>query len=296
MGQHGHHDQGDHHSSNLKALTYQDGEWREGKHPVIGPRDHAMWLSSIVFDGARSLGGIAPDLDLHCARSITSAKALGMEPKIKAEEITRLAWEGIKLFPDDAELYICPMFYAEEGFIYPHPESTRFLLCIYESPIPKEAPFTACLSSFRRPARDMAPTEAKASCLYPNSARAEREAMERGFDHAVVRDPANNVAEFGFMNLFMVKEGVVYTPAINGTFLNGITRQRAIKILLEDGVEVKECALTFEEVLQGDEVFASGNYAKLLPCAKLEQTTFEIGPVYKRLRKHYFDWAKTCTG
>ncbi len=277
-----------------KAYTYQNGEWREGKNPVIGPRDHAMWLSSIVFDGARSLAGCAPDLDLHCARSINSAKALGLEPTIAGDEITRLAWEGIKKFPAEAELYICPMFYAEEGFIYPHPESTQFLLCIYESPIPLEKPFSACLSSYRRPARDMAPTEAKASCLYPNSARAEKEAKDRGFDHAVIRDPANNVAEFGFMNLFMVKDGVVYTPAINGTFLNGITRQRAIKILREDGVEVIECALTFEQVLGADEVFASGNYAKILPCEKLDDRTFDVGPVYKRLRKRYFEWAETC--
>ena len=275
-----------------KALTFIDGEWREGRFPVIGPRDHAMWLSSIVFDGARALSGKVPDLDLHCARSINSARVLGMEPDIAVAEIIRLAWEGVRQFPDDAELYICPMFYAKEGFIYPLPESTKFLLTVYESPLPEEKGISACLSSYRRPARDMAPTEAKASCLYPNTARIEREAKDKGFDTAVVLDPSGNIAEFGYMNLFMVKDGVVQTPAINGTFLNGITRQRVIKLLRDDGMEVEERAITFEELSQADEIFASGNYAKLLPCTKLEAHEFSIGPIYRRARELYFGGAE----
>jgi branched-chain amino acid aminotransferase len=137
----------------------------------------------------------------------------------------------------------------------------------------------------------MAPTEAKASCLYPNVARASREAGARGFDAAVVLDPNGNVAEFGYMNLFFVGDGVVQTPAANGTFLNGITRQRVITLLRDAGVEVVERAVDFADLLSASEVFATGNYGKVLPCTRLEDRTLPIGPVYRQARELYFAFA-----
>jgi branched-chain amino acid aminotransferase len=169
--------------------TFADGRWYAGSPNILGPHTHAVWLASVVFDGARAFSGVAPDLDRHCARLVASARILGLEPMLAASEIEAVAREGIGRFPAGAELYICPMFYAADGFVVPDPASTRFVLSIYESALPEPTGFTACLSSFRRPARDMAPTEAKASCLYPNVARVGREAQDKGFDTAIVRDP-----------------------------------------------------------------------------------------------------------
>jgi len=84
------------------------------------------------------------------------------------------------------------------------------------------------------------PVDAKAGCLYPNNARALFEAHSRGFDNAIVCDLLGNVAELATANIFIAKDGVVFTPAPNGTFLNGITRQRVIKLLREVGVRVIE--------------------------------------------------------
>lgn len=279
-----------------KTLTYVDGRWRKGNPKVLGPQDHAVWLSSVVFDGARAFGGVAPDLDLHCARTVASARMIGLEPQVTGAEITELAWEAIGRFAIGSELYICPMFYAEHGFVVPDPSSTRFVLTVYEAPLPEPTGFSACLSSFRRPAKDMAPTEAKASCLYPNVARVGREATQKGCDTAVVRDPNGNVAEFAYTNLFFAKGGVVHTPAPNGTFLNGITRQRVIALLRQAGVEVVERAVDFADLLDADEVFSSGNYAKVQPCVRLEDRKFEPGPLYAKARELYFEFAKTCTG
>ncbi len=279
-----------------KSLTYVDGGWFEGNPRILGPRDHAVWLASVVFDGARAFAGVAPDLGLHCARTVTSARMIGLEPPITGAEITERAWEGIGRFPSGSELYICPMFYAEEGFVVPDPSSTRFVLTLYEAPLPAPVGFSACLSGFRRPAKDMAPTEAKASCLYPNVARVGREATQKGYDTAVVRDPNGNVAEFAYTNLFFAKDGVVHTPAPNGTFLNGITRQRVIALLRGAGMEVVERAIDFAELLTADEIFSSGNYAKVQPCVRLENREFPPGPVYAKARELYFEFAKSCTG
>lgn len=272
--------------------TYFDGEWSEGNPNTMGARTHGVWLSSTVFDGARAFDGVIPDLDLHCQRSIDSARLLGMAPMLSAQEIAELSWEGVAKFPPEAELYVCPMFYADAGFIAPDPSSTRFVLSIFDAPLPEPTGFSACKSSFRRPARDMAPTEAKASCLYPNVGRCVTEAQGKGFDTAVVLDPNGNVAEFAYTNLFYVKDKVIYTPVPNGTFLNGITRQRVIKLAKENGFEVVEKSVKFEELMEADEVFGTGNYFKVGPCTKLEDRDLPIGDITMQLRDLYFKWAK----
>lgn len=283
------------HNQPGKVWTYANGEWFDGDKAVLAPRHQAFWLASTVFDGARYMSGRAPDLDLHIARLMKSARVLGLAPNLTPEEIETLAWEGIGKFDKDAELYICPIFYAEEGaVVLPDPASTQFSMVVREAPIPPFEGFSACLSSFRRPARDMAPTEAKASCLYPNVARSVGEAQEKGFDVGVVLDPNGNVAEFSYANLFMVKDGILATPEINGTFLNGITRQRVIQLLRDDGHTVVERAMDFDEVLEADELFATGNYAKVRPCTKIEDRELQPGPVATRARELYFDFAKTA--
>ncbi|MDP6785992.1 MAG: branched-chain amino acid aminotransferase [Rhodospirillales bacterium] len=274
-----------------RTLTYVDGAWQDGNPRVLGPRSHAVWLGSAVFDGARAIKGRAPDLDRHCARVVKSASLMGLEPMLSGAEIEDLARDGIGRFGGDQDLYICPMFYPEDGFIVPDPASTRFILTIHESPLPEGSGISACLSSFRRPARDMAPTEAKAACLYPNVARCLREAQAKGFETAVVLDPAGNVAEFAYANLFAVKDGVVATPVHNGTFLNGITRQRVIALLRGDGVEVMERSIDFAEVLAADELFGTGNYAKVVPCTRIEDRDLQAGPMTRRARELYFRFA-----
>lgn len=283
------------HNQPGKVWTYADGKWFEGDKAVLAPRHQAFWLASTVFDGARYMSGHAPDLDRHVERLMYSARILGLAPTLTQVEIETLAWEGIRKFDKDADLYICPIFYAEEGaVVLPAPDSTKFTMVVREAAMPPFEGFSACLSSFRRPARDMAPTEAKASCLYPNVARSVGEAQQKGFDLGVVLDPNGNVAEFSYANLFMVSDGVVVTPEINGTFLNGITRQRIIQLLRDDGYQVVERAIDFKEVLAADELFATGNYAKVKPCTKIEDRELQPGPVATRARELYFEFAKTA--
>ena len=278
------------HGKATDMLTYHDGMWHKGNPRIIGPHSHGLWLGSTVFDGARAIAGKTPDLDRHCHRLIHSARLMGLSPMLTAHEIEDLALDGVRRFPKSAELYICPLFYAEDGFVHPDPDSTRFALTINVSPLPETKGITACRSSFRRPARDAAPTEAKASCLYPNISRACREAAMRGFETAVMLDPNGNVAEFAYANLFMAKDGAVHTPAPNGTFLNGITRQRVISLLRSARIEVIERAIAFEELLNADELFATGNYAKVAPCIRLENHDFPFGPVYTKARQLYWDF------
>ncbi|MDP2120440.1 MAG: branched-chain amino acid aminotransferase [Hoeflea sp.] len=277
-----------------KTWTYVDGDWIEGNPPLIGPVSHAMWLGSTVFDGARWFDGVAPDLDLHCARINRSADALGMRATMEAGTIEGLAREGLKKFDGKTAVYIKPMYWAEHGgymSVPADPDSTRFCLCLFESPMIASSGFSVSVSPFRRPTYETAPTNAKAGCLYPNNGRAIMEAKSRGFDNALVLDMLGNVAETGTSNIFMVKDGVVFTPAPNGTFLSGITRSRTIRLLREAGTEVVEKSLSVGDFMDADEIFSTGNHSKVVPIIRIEGRELQAGPVARNARELYMDWA-----
>jgi branched-chain amino acid aminotransferase len=273
-------------------LTWIDGTWHEGNPPIVGPMTHSLWMASAVFDGARSFNGIAPDLDRHCARVVDSARAFGMTPALSAAEIYELAWDGIEKFPPATELYIRPMFYFEDGFVTPDLATSRFILSVFEKPIPPWRGTSACLSSYRRPSPETAPTGAKAACLYPNVARAMMEARGKGFDSAIMLDAAGNVAEFTTSNLFIAKDDVVLTPAPNGCFLAGITRWRVMGLLRGADVEVQETTLRYPDVLAADEVFLTGNFSKVLPVVRVEDTHYQQGKFAQLARKLYMEFAE----
>src|SRR6201989_3408889 len=93
-----------------KTWTYFEGDWHEGNVPIMGPRTHAFWLGTSVFDGARAFEGVTPDLDKHCARLNRSAKAMCLNPTMSIEAMLELARQGVKKFKSGAELYIRPMY------------------------------------------------------------------------------------------------------------------------------------------------------------------------------------------
>ncbi len=277
-----------------KTWTFFQGDWQAGNVPLMGSRTHAAWLGSMVFDGARAFEGVTPDLALHCARVNESAAKFFLKPLVTVDNWTGLVAEGRKRFDKDAELYIRPMYWAESGApggVRPDPESTRWCLCLYEAPMPKPSGSAITLSPFRRPTLECMPVDAKAGCLYPNNARALIEAHARGFDNCLLRDMLGNVAELGTANVFMAKDGVLYTPAPNGTFLNGITRQRVIKLLGEAGVIVVEKALIYTDFEHADEIFSSGNYTKVSPVTRIDDRRLEPGPFYRQARELYWDFA-----
>ncbi len=275
----------------MTAWTYYKGEWHEGNPMIMGPMTHAPWLASCVFDGARAFEGVAPDLGRHCQRLVNSARTFALEPTKTADEIAALAREGIARFDADAALYIRPMFWATDGFVDVDPASTEFSISVYDAALPEPAGTSLILSKFRRPSQEYAPTDAKAACHYPNSARAMREAKARGYENAVMLDPLGHVAELATANIFHAKGGEVFTPVANGTFLNGITRQRVIALLGEAGVQVHECTVGFEDLMAADEVFSTGNWAKVVPVTRLEDRDFQPGPLYHMARELYWSYA-----
>lgn len=275
----------------MASWTFFENKWHEGNPPIMGPMDHAPWLGSTIFDGARAFEGVAPDLDRHCRRAVRSAKSFALKQLNSPEALEEIIREGIAKFDNNAELYLRPMAWATGGFMSPDPETTVFSVSVYEEPMPNPTGFSIMCSSFRRPSNEFAPTDAKAACHYPNSARAMREAAAAGFDNAVMLDPIGHVAELATANIFYVKDGEVHTPVPNGCFLNGITRQRVIKLLEAAGTKVRQRALTWQDFEGADEIFSTGNYAKLMPVTRINQQDLQPGPIYAKARQLYWEFA-----
>lgn len=274
--------------------TWADGRWHDGDVAVVGASDHALWLGSAVFDGARQFDGVRPDIAAHSARLLRSAQVMGLVPNMDAATVQALMEEGCARFPRDAALYLRPMMWARDsapGIIDPDPHSTAFAICIEALPMPEVGSFSLTVSPFRRPRPDMAMTEAKAAALYANNGRIMAEARARGFSNALSLDADGHVAETASTNVFLVRDGVVFTPVPNGMFLNGITRQRVIGLLRADGVEVVETSLNVADFAAAEEIFVTGNIAKVMPVARFEDRILPPGLISARARALYLDFA-----
>ena len=281
--------------------TYFGGEWIDGDAPIMRAADHGAWLGSSVFDGARAVQGLTPDLEAHCARVNRSAHALMLTPTVSTEDMVEIVLDGLGHYAEDAAVYIRPMYWGIHGdvtAIVPQAEETGFAICLEEIPMaPPDTVATLTRTRFRRPVLEDAVVNAKAGCLYPNNARMLVEARSKGFANALVADAMGNVAETATANIFMVREGEVLTPVPNGTFLSGITRSRHMANLAADGTPVIETVLTFEDFESADEVFMTGNMNKITPVSAFDDVSYDIGPngnpVTRRLREMYWDWASS---
>jgi len=283
--------------TNIK--TFYEGTWHDGDQMIMRAADHGSWLGTTVFDGARLFDGLSPDLDKHCARINRSAEALMITPTVTTEDMIDIIREGLESYGRDQPVYIRPMYWAlagDELGIVPRAGATGFAVCLEEIPMaPPEAATTLTRTRFRRPVLEDNVVNAKAGCLYPNNARMMAEARAKGFGNALVADAMANVAESASANVFMVKDGEVFTPIPNGTFLAGITRERHMINMNADGLKIHETVLSFDDFHDADEVFLSGNMMKVTPVAAFDDTTYEIGananPVTRRVREMYWDWA-----
>lgn len=278
--------------------TWFEGRWHEGDLHVMRAADHGMWQGSSVFDGARWFDGVCPDLAAHCARVNRSAEALMITPTLTAAEIEQIARDGLRAYDSTTAVYVRPMYWALHGSdlgVAPRPGATGFALSLEAVPMPPAgASTTLTRTRFRRPVLEDNVCNAKAGCLYPNNARMLVEAQSKGFGNALAADAMGNVAESATANVFIVRDGVVMTPIANGTFLAGITRSRHIENLRADGIEVREVVMSFDDVTAADEVFLSGNFSKVMPVTAFEDRQYHVGPVTKRVRQLYWDWARSA--
>jgi branched-chain amino acid aminotransferase len=221
-----------------------------------------------------------------------------LQPKVTREELAKVCVETLRVnaMPDG---YVRPMVFVGEGAmgIYApnNPVRTAVIAWKWGAYLGEEAlknGIRAKISSFARHHINISLAKGKITGQYTNSVLAKREAKLAGYDEAILLDASGYVSEGSGENIFVVRKGVVYTPDLSCSILEGVTRDSVITLAREMGIPVVECRITREQLWLADEVFLTGTAAELTPVREIDNRTIgegTVGPITKKIQARFFD-------
>ena len=278
--------------------------WMDGRLVDFGEAkvhvlSHTLHYGVGVFEGIRGYpipGGAAIfRLPEHVARLQTSARIYQMPIPYSADEIAR-AIIDTQAANEFAPSYLRPLVYRGEPALGVKNRKGKVSLAIAAIPAKKylgdgsEAGVRAKISPNRKPRSDAMPSFAKACGNYVNSYLAGLDAMQDGYDEAILLDANGYVAEGSGENIFVVRGGKVYTPGLESDILLGITRDTVIQLASDLGYPVVEKLLSVNELITADEAFFSGTYAELAPIKQVGMAmigTATPGPVTREIMARF---------
>lgn len=273
-------------------------EWRSATTHVL---THTLHYGMGVFEGVRAYE--TPDgpaifrLQDHTKRLFNSAKIVGMQLPFTEEQINRAHIDVVKA-NNLVSCYFRPMAYYGSGKlgVAPKQDDVQVILAAwawgaYLGEEGMRKGIRVRVSSFTRHHPNVTMIKAKANGNYMNSIMANTEATRDGYDEAILLDAQGYVAEGSGENIFTVRDGVLYTPALD-VALDGITRRSVIAIASEMGLKVVEKRLTRDELYVADEVFFTGTAAEVTPIREIDGRQIGIGergPITAEIQQRYFD-------
>ena len=279
---------------------WRDGSLVDWQDATIHVMSHAVHYGSSVFEGIRCYS--TPDgpaifrVHDHMRRFHDSCRIYRMPMRHSMEDLAAACGEVVA----ENELQACylrpvALRTGEEMGVLPHkaPVETFIIPWVWGRYLGHEAleeGVDVCVSSWRRPAPDTMPTLAKAGGNYLNSQLSKMEARADGYVEGIMLDSFGFVAEGSGENLFLVRDGTVYTPTVGSSILNGITRDCVIRIARDLGYPVSEQSIPREMLYICDEAFFSGTAAELTPIRtvdKVEVGTGKPGPITLAIQKAY---------
>ena len=283
------------------GVIWFDGEmvpWRDARIHVL---THTLHYGMGVFEGVRAYkteaGTAIFRLQAHTDRLFDSAQIMMMKIPFDRDTINEAQRAAVRENNLDTA-YIRPMcFYGSEGMglradnLKVHVIVAAWEWGAYLGQENLERGIRIKTSSFTRHHVNIAMCKAKANGHYINSMLALNEALTDGYDEAMLLDAEGYVAEGSGENIFLVRDGVIYTPDLTSA-LNGITRNTIFKLASDAGYEVREKRITRDEVYIADEVFFTGTAAEVTPVREVDNRTIGNGgrgPVTERLQTLYFD-------
>lgn len=283
------------------GLIWYDGQlvdWRQAQTHVL---THTLHYGMGVFEGVRAYktdkGTAIFRLAEHTKRLLNSAKILRMDVPWSAEELNE-AQRAVVRENKLESAYIRPMcFYGPEGMglradnLKVHCIVAAWTWGSYLGAEGMERGIRVKTSSFTRHHVNITMCKAKANGNYMNSMLALREALQDGYDEAMLLDAEGYVAEGSGENIFIVRDGVLYTPDLTSA-LDGITRKTILQLADELGLKVVEKRITRDEVYVADEAFFTGTAAEVTPIREVDNRPIgsgSRGPITERLQALYFD-------
>jgi len=277
-------------------------DWKDAK---IHVGSHIVHYGSGVFEGARcydTLGGPACfRLDAHIRRLQDSARIYRMEPKYSAQELTDAVFDTINANGFRA-CYIRPIVYRGYDSLgvnpLPCPIDVAIMVWEWGAYFTKEAieeGLDVKISTWARNAPNTTPAMAKSVANYANAQLIKMEAIAEGYAEGIALDTSGNLSEGSGQNVFIVREGVIYTPPVGNSVLWGITRDSVMTIARELGFDVREQTLPRETLYIADEVFFVGTAVEVTPIRSVDRVKVGLGrrgPVTEAIQQRFFQIIK----
>jgi branched-chain amino acid aminotransferase len=288
------------------AWVFFNGEFARYRDAKLGVMTHALHYGTGCFEGIRAYWSAeagklytfrAPE---HFDRLRNSAKILHMRLPYGTGELCEITSELLRRNGYREDVYIRPLCYksSEEVGVRLHNLQDGFL--IYTTPfgayVDIDKGIRCMVSTWRRIDDNVAPARAKCTGIYVNSALAKTEAVESGFDEAIMLTHEGHVSEGSAENLFIVRGGTFVTPPASENILEGITRATIAQLVTEElGMDVQERSIDRSELYVADEIFLCGTGAQVSPVIEVDRRMVgdgEPGPLTSRLQSIYFDICK----
>ena len=288
--------------SDRDGKIWMDGqlvEWRDAKIHVLS---HTLHYGCGAFEGVRAyntVGGTAIfRLREHTERLFNSAKILRMKIPFSFEQVVEAQAQVVRVNQLES-CYIRPLVWIGSEKLGVSPKGNTIHLMVaawpwgaYLGEEGMKRGIRVKTSSYTRHHVNITMTQAKAVSNYSNSILANMEALDDGYDEALLLDAAGFVSEGAGENLFIIKKGVVYTPDLSAGALNGITRDTIFAICSDLGLTLKEKRITRDEVYISDEAFFTGTAAEVTPIRELDRVELgsgSRGPVTEKIQAAFFD-------
>jgi len=284
-------------------LAFFRGEFMPVSEARVSVMTHALHYGTAVFEGIRGNWNEEEGVIFifrpreHYERLIQGARILRMHLPYSAEELVRITVELLERSPFRQDVYIRPiLFKSTEQVANLKLHELREDLAIIAVPFGSylDSPvLRCCVASWRRVDDTMIPPRVKIAGLYVNSILAKTDAVLAGFDEAIMLNHDGTVCEGTGENLFLVKDGRLYTPPLSDNLLPGITRDCVITLAREElGLEVVERTIDRSELYLADEVFLTGTAAHVTPVGEIDHRPIgdgQPGPITRRIQALYFD-------
>jgi branched-chain amino acid aminotransferase len=263
---------------NFLPIAYFKNEFVPFEKANISIATHALHYGTGAFGGMRGMRD--PDnanqillfrLDRHAQRLSDSAKFLNYD--LPADKIQEIIIDFIRKNTPEQPFYLRPFVYTSDLGIAPRLHKIEKDFFIYGIELGDYLPpngISCRISSWYRQEDRSLPLRGKVSGAYITSSLAKTEAVESGFDEAILMNSQGKVCEASGMNIFIVRNGQLITPGFNQDILEGITRDSVITIARDLGIETIERSVDKTELLIADEVFLSGTAAKITPVKRIE--------------------------
>lgn len=278
---------------NFLDTAYLQNKFVPFKEANISIATHALHYGTGAFGGMRGL----PDpeqsdrillfrLDRHCSRLSDSAKLINYD--LPADKIQQVIIDFVKKNKPDKPFYIRPFVYTSDLGIAPRLHKIEKDFLVYGIELGDYLPpdgISCRISSWYRQEDRSLPLRGKISGAYITSSLAKTEAVESGFDEAILMNSQGKICEASGMNIFMVRNNKLITPGFNQDILEGITRDSVLTIAKDLGIEIEERAVDKTELFIADEVFLSGTAAKVTPVKRIESYHLSTNrPITEKLK------------